>query len=80
MVEYKEECLVGGHMDNFDHCSVATPGDSYVALAMMAMKVTLDLNLLQVRVSADQLVADQEDHRGSYPVGSDNHLMVDMDY
>ena len=31
LVEYKEECFVGGHMDNFDHCSVATPDDSYVA-------------------------------------------------
>ena len=77
VVEYKEECFVGGHMDNSDHCSGATPDDSYVALAMMAMKVTLDLNLFLDRVSADRLLVD---HHGSFPVGSDNHLMVDMDY
>ena len=77
VVEYKEECFVGGHMDNSDHCSGATPDDSYVALAMMAMKVTLDLNSFLDRVSADRLLVD---HHGSFPVGSDNHLMVvDMD-
>ena len=77
VVEYKEECFVGGHMDNSDHCSGATPDDSYVALAMMAMKVTLDLNSFLDRVSADRLLVDRH---GSFPVGSDNHLMVvDMD-
>jgi hypothetical protein len=78
MVEYKEECFVGGHMDNFDHCSVATPDDSYawLALAMMVMKVTLDWNLVLDRVSADHLLVDPHD---SFPVVLDIHLVVDMD-